>query len=231
MMLLAAVAVLVSCARAPDFDEAASSGRYELQFTAQGDFEFSIRNNRLELEVFDGPGPASVVCAYTQRVPPTATFRTRLIEGATKPKLSERTVRFERARGAYQLWIEWTNELDLYRSPRPNSALPNRPIRPDSTNFDNRLTGSATLTALVKSDTTLYLRGSSLHATPPLPKAKWSLSQPLPSRTLSRFKAAGSGCKAKMVERPEGENGYTAVILLTAPAKPRECTLTLEWKR
>lgn len=231
MSLLAAAAVLVVCSRAPDYDANASSGRYELQFTAQGDFEFSLRNNRLELEVFDGPGPASVVCTYTQRVPPTAVFRTRLIQGEGKPRLSGTTVRFEKAAGPYELWIEWTNELDLYRSPRPNSRLPNEPIRPASTDFDNRLTGTATLNALVKSTTTLYLRGPALHATPPLPNASLALSQPLPARPLARFKATATGCKVKTVERPEAENGFTAVLLLSPAAKPRECTLSLEWKR
>ncbi|MEP7362065.1 MAG: hypothetical protein ABI972_02335 [Acidobacteriota bacterium] len=231
MSLLAAAAVLVACSRAPDFDETATTGRYELQFTAQGDFEFTIRNNRLELELFEGAGPSSVVCTYTQRVPAGATFRTRLIKGTGKPRLSETSVRFVKADGPYELWIEWTNDRDLYHSPRPNTPLPNQPIRRDSTVFDNRLTGTATLTSTVKSNTTLYLRGPALHATPPLPGAKLSLSQPLPSRTLARFKASASGCKSKVVEDPESENGFTAVVLITPPDRPRECTLTLEWKR
>ena len=176
-LAFAAAAVLVACSRAPDFDEAASTGRYELKFTAQGDFEFALRNNRIELEVFEGNGPASVICSYTQRIPPVATLRTRLIAGKTKPKLSGRTLRFEKAAGAYEVWIEWTNELDLYRSPKPNSALPNQPIRPTSTDFDNRLTGTATLISLVKADTLLYLRGRALHASPPLPQAKLDLTK------------------------------------------------------
>jgi hypothetical protein len=231
MSLLAAAAVLVVCSRAPDFDEGASTGRYELKFAAQGDFEFTIRNNRLELELFEGAGPSSVVCSYTQRVPAGASFRARLIQGSGKPKLSGTAVRFEKAAGPYELWIEWTNEREIYRSPRPNSPLPNQPIRHSSTAFDNRLTGLATLTGIVKSNTTLYLRGSSLHATPPLSGAKLSISQPLPARPLARFKAAASGCKLKVIEQPESENGFTAVVILTPPERPRECKTTFEWKR
>lgn len=230
MMLLAA-ALLVVCGRAPDYDADASTGRYELKFTAQGDFEFALRNNRLELEVFDGQGPAGVVCAYTQRVPPAVTYKLRVLEGATKPKLSGERLRFEKANGAYEVWWEWTDEHTIYRSPRPNSALPNTRLRPASTDFDNKLEGSATLTALVKSTTTVYVRGSAVHTSPPLPQAKLELTQPMPSRTLARFKPTASGCKLRIVERPEAENGFTTVLTLIPPERPRECVLSLAWKR
>ena len=231
MSLFAAAVVLVACSRAPDFDENATNGRFELQFTAQGDFEFAIRNGRLELEVFDGAGPASVVCSYTQRVPHTATFRARVITGATRPKTTENAVRFLKAAGPYEVWIEWTNEHVVYHSPRTDSPLPNQPIRPVSSEFDNRINGIATLTALVKSNTTFYLRGSSLHATPILLNAKFSLSQPLPDRKVTRFKASAAGCRSRVIDPPEEENGFTAVVLVMPLYRPRECVLTLEWKR
>jgi hypothetical protein len=231
MSPLAVAVVLIACSRAPDFDENATTGRYELQFTAQGDFEFAIRNNRLELEVFDGQGPAGVVCSYTQRVPHTAAFRTRLIAGATRPKLSDRTVRFVKAAGPYEVWIEWTNEHVAAYSPRPDTPLPNQPIRPASNEFDNRLDGIATVTAMVKANTTFYLRGTALHATPILPLAKFALSQPLPDRRLSRFKASSAGCRSRVMTQPEEENGFTAIVQVTPLYRPRECTLTLEWKR
>lgn len=230
MMLLAA-ALLVVCGRAPDYDADATTGRYELKFTAQGDFEFALRNNRLELEVFDGQGPAGVVCLYTQRVPPAVTYKLRVIEGATKPKLSGERLRFEKAQGSYEVWWEWTDEQALYRSPRPNSALPNTRIKPATTAFDNKLEGSATLTALVKTATTVYVRGAAVHTSPPLPGAKLSLTQPLPGRALARFKQSASGCKVKLVERPEAENGYTAVLTLQPPERPRECALSVAWRR
>lgn len=231
MLLLAAAVALVACGRAPDFDEAASTGRFELKFTAHGDFEFTLRNGRLELEVFEGGGPASVVCVYTQRVPPAASIQARLLEGARKPKVVGERIRFENAEGPYEVWFEWTNEHALYRSPRPDSVLPGQRLRQGATVHDNKLVGAATLTAVVKAATTVYIRGAAVHASPPLPNAKLGLSQPLPGRALARFKASAAGCKAKVVESPEAENGFTAVVMLMPARRPRECTLSVEWRR
>lgn len=231
MLLLASALVMVACERAADYDADAATGRYELAFDAEGDFEFSIQNGRLQLERFTGAGPTNIRCTYSQQPPPRATLTPRLIQGKSKPKLVEGRVRLEKAAGPQQIWIEWAHPSYVYHSPRAGSKLPNAAIRrSDAGAFDNAIEGRLTLEAMFKTETLVYVRGDKVHATPLLPDARLTQTQPLPSRALRSLKATAKGCKVRTATEPSEESGWTAVIAVTSK-RAEPCKLELTWKR
>lgn len=140
-------------------------------------------------------------------------------------------MRMQKTTGAYEVWLEWQRPNQVYQPPRPNSVLPGAALRRnDTTPFDNAIEGRATIEATFKAETLIYLRGDRVHAAPALPGAKLTLTQPLPSRMLQKWKAGAKGCRTRTATESTVDSGWTAAVAVT-PRKPGACVVTLTWRR
>jgi hypothetical protein len=236
LALLASINVAAWCAEAlltahtVDYAPNSRFGRMEIRGELQGVVDLTISANNVAAEIFTGSRFEGAAVVYSQPLARVylRDFRARAI-GEAKVKVLEPPVPSNRYTAKIRIESKQRHLANIRLYWESDTRFQGTPLRLQSNDFNNALTGHLTLVGRFAHVVELKIHGAQVLADGAFVQQQLTMTQPLPMQKLMKFRKHG---KVEIVEPPGENNNFTATLRI-GKVKPEaeDRLIELDWSR
>jgi hypothetical protein len=217
-------------ARATDYQATSRIGRLEFRAELAGTIDLTVDGTSAVAEVYTGSTMRGAAVVYTQPLPHAELrgFRALAI-GAAKVRVLEQPQRSNGYKARVRIESKETKLANVRLFWEKDGRFEGARLAVTPGEPDNAIEGRMELFGRFSNDVELRIRGNEVMADGPFVLHRLRFSQPMPKQALMKLSRQG---KAEIVERPDGNNGYTASVRI-GKVKPEgeDRTIVLVWRR